>query len=545
MAAAAGGLCFAGFICSALPAGVAAVNDDFGYLRSVVATLQHGRPLTDDWLEPWSAGLSALSALAYTLTGSFQLATQGVQAALAGVAFFALAQLLRGRGTGPTLSLAASAALLTVPTVHWKMLEYTGLILSLPCLLLALLAADRRRWGLFFVIWAVALTTRQSAAAWGMLPLVAAAKAWRESGGAGRWWRPALTVAGGAMVYLLTGIGMNKTHAQVSVMDRMFENLLMSRATELAGIGTLVFIGAAGFGTLLLPTVRRRPQPGYWLMAAGLVAGIAGLIEWHDRIYLEHARYGGAGTAYLPAWLALGATGWLLGRFRLNMAECCAGAAALLLVCLRRDVWDYYLIDVFVFGLFASRSGATTEIASPAATKLRRWVTGLAAASVLGVHGIFIAEFKAETDRRWAAIDLSERALRESRMDVRAIRFLPFGYVGWELFPASLHRTTDGRTEGANFYDYLEEGGHAVRLSAVNRLPGRHADAPEGQPHAVVLEDSYPFLWCGRANFQLIRFAAGPSTASKQPLPEGFIRPVFPLNDAEWAALIAGERPSS
>ena len=71
------------FVFATLPGGVVVMNDDFGYLRSVVATLQHGRPWTDEWLEPWSAGLSVLSALVYLATGSWLLAIQGVQALLA------------------------------------------------------------------------------------------------------------------------------------------------------------------------------------------------------------------------------------------------------------------------------------------------------------------------------------------------------------------------------------------------------------------------------------------------------------------------------
>src|SRR5215468_1977821 len=49
-------------------------NDDFGYLRSIAETIQHGRPWTDDWLEPWAASLSVLSALIFKVTGSFRTA---------------------------------------------------------------------------------------------------------------------------------------------------------------------------------------------------------------------------------------------------------------------------------------------------------------------------------------------------------------------------------------------------------------------------------------------------------------------------------------
>ena len=54
-----------------LPPEAIAINDDFAYLKSVVQTLQHGRPWTNDWLEPWSASLASLSALVFHATGRF------------------------------------------------------------------------------------------------------------------------------------------------------------------------------------------------------------------------------------------------------------------------------------------------------------------------------------------------------------------------------------------------------------------------------------------------------------------------------------------
>src|SRR4051812_26302714 len=72
-----------------LPSGVIAINDDFGYLRSVIQTIQHGRPWTDDWLEPWAASLSLFAGLLFRATGSFSFAIHGLLAGLAGAAFAA------------------------------------------------------------------------------------------------------------------------------------------------------------------------------------------------------------------------------------------------------------------------------------------------------------------------------------------------------------------------------------------------------------------------------------------------------------------------
>ena len=146
-----GGALFGGLIFLLLPASVITLDDDFGYLRSVVETVRRGRPWTDDWLEPWSASISVLAGLVFRFAGSFKLAIHGTLVA-AGVASLVGAVglfLVRGLHAGRAISFAA--LLLTFPTLLWKSVEFTGMSLYLPCLLLALGAAERRRWGWFLL----------------------------------------------------------------------------------------------------------------------------------------------------------------------------------------------------------------------------------------------------------------------------------------------------------------------------------------------------------------------------------------------------------
>ena len=180
-------LAFGLLIFALLPSGLGLLNDDFGYLRSAVETLQRRRPWTDDWLEPWAASLSALAALAYQATGSFQLAIHGSLAALAALTFWGTTRLLLARGSSQTAALLGSFLVLTFPTVLWKTVEFNGMAIYLPCLVLALCAAERRRWGQFLLWWALALATRQSAIIWLAMPLLSLAQSWvtrgREPGG--------------------------------------------------------------------------------------------------------------------------------------------------------------------------------------------------------------------------------------------------------------------------------------------------------------------------------------------------------------------------
>src|SRR5262249_12285325 len=80
-----------------------------------------------------------------------------------------------------------SAVGLTAPTVLVKTVEFGALTLPLPCLLLALLLAERRRWAWFFAVWLAAVASRQSAAAWLALPAWHALAAPRAAGAERRW----------------------------------------------------------------------------------------------------------------------------------------------------------------------------------------------------------------------------------------------------------------------------------------------------------------------------------------------------------------------
>src|SRR5262249_15533735 len=134
----AGAVAFGALILLTLPRCVIAFNDDFGYLRSILHTLRHGRPWTDDWLEPLGAALIWISAKLAAASGSMKVATQGVQCAAAAAAFLATCLLLARRGF-PMLVCPVLAALgSTFPTVLQKTVEFGAQTLALPCLLLCI-----------------------------------------------------------------------------------------------------------------------------------------------------------------------------------------------------------------------------------------------------------------------------------------------------------------------------------------------------------------------------------------------------------------------
>src|SRR5688572_17268813 len=147
-----------------------AFNDDFGYFRSIAATLQHGRPWTDEWLQPWAASLSALSGLIFTVTGNFRVATYGLNAVLTGAMVVFAVKLLRRQDVSLLAASLWVLVFLSFPTMLWKLAEFSAVPLYLTCLLAALWFAGRRQWGLFGVCCLIAFSSRQSALVWLALP---------------------------------------------------------------------------------------------------------------------------------------------------------------------------------------------------------------------------------------------------------------------------------------------------------------------------------------------------------------------------------------
>ncbi len=531
------------FVLALLPPGIIALNDDFAYLRSVVATLQHGRLWTDDWLEPWVAGLSLLSALLFKGTGSFYFATYGLLALLAAAAFFAAGRLLLARNLPIGRTLLLTALGLTFPTLLWKQVQFTGLALYLPCLLVALWAAEARRWVVFGVAWLLAVSTRQSALAWAALPLAAIVVDWRAGGqpGGRQWLAPLLSLAAGGGLYLILGRFMNKTVAQQAITDRMWENWSFSQAQGALLTGGVALLLAAGLGQWAFRGVSV-PQDGQgrrWLWVAGVtVAGIFLLASnVRDHVACEFDTFdSGWGAGYLRVGMALGLAGLALGRFSWRTVPLVGALAALAVLSLRGVIWDYYLLDVVVFGFCAVPPAAPES----AAGLMAKWTPRLAV-GVLALFQVFsVLPLKGTLDRTHALFDLGSRALEEGRLAPQKASFLPFGLMAWYYFPLLVR---DGGTEFADFGGCLEQDTVLIawRYSKPLRgLPGHDTGLPEDRSQVIA---SGKFNYCWFYGVEVMLLPAPPASVrpGKRPYPADYRLPVYPHDDAGWRDLIRGE----
>lgn len=529
-----------------LPAGIAVVNDDFGYLRSVLLTATKHRPWTDDWLEPWAASLSVISALVFKATGSFRLAIHGLQ----GVAFAGLGvavfSVLRQRHYPSLTAALLTFALCLCPTLLWKSLEYTALVIYVPCLVGAIGAATRERWGLFAACACVALASRQSALAWFALPAIAAIQTWRTS--PAEWFNrsrgPLLACLAGGATWAACDFGMNPTHARQVMAGAVWGSFQLKVMLGWLGFALLLGLvcsGAAnGLRWLAVHPVSRNAARGairptwYGLLAVGLIATLIG-VGAHAEVQLEHHLYEGTPALYyLGGWIGLAVIGWLVGPIRLDLRFAGGALASALLVSLRPATWDYYWIDTALLAFFAVSNGGTTATAevSHQPVPRRRTVAGQVAAAVVLVAMLscavkWVDRAKTGLDDQWARVSVLEHSLRAGKILPSELSEASLGFKGWHLYPYFI-TTREGATANlAKFQDYVSEG--SVTLET------RGADNPNPIPHpeTVVGTGIFPIGWKRTKHQFILRRAAG--TAAPMTIDQARFHFVpFPLNDDEW-----------
>lgn len=355
-------LLFGGLVYACLPANVVPIDDDFGYLRSVIKTIQHRRPWTDDWLEPWAASLSSTSALLYVVFGNFYFATYGLLAALAATSFYFCAKLLERR-TSLWFSLVTTTIALTFPTIFWKEIQFTGMAIYIPCLFGGLWAYDQKRWAQFLLFWSIAIGSRQSAITWIALPLFATFTATRTNRAHyadKAVWLPAVTAGAGAALFGLLALGMNKTHAQTVITDHLLDKFSLGSSAMICAIGVGIILVMAGLGTLfstLSSSEATRSihfrQPVVRVILALLVVVVLA-VDPRWRLLWEHTILSGTiGLLYLRTVAILGLLGWMIQGTprRIELVACAAASLALLSI--RGQPWDYYFFDVGAFALFS------------------------------------------------------------------------------------------------------------------------------------------------------------------------------------------------
>lgn len=548
-----------------LPWMVVAIDDDFGYLRSVVETCQRGRPWTYDWLTPWAASMSVLAGSLFKITGSFRFAIHFSLALSGALGFLGLSSYLKEHGVSGAKSLFISLLILSSPTVLFMSVMFTAVALYLGCFWLCLWMYHRKQWGWFFLFWFVAFSGRQSAIVWLALPgWTVLAHAWttktllpRERSA----WYPLLVIAAGGMSLLLLKTGMNPTYGQAIVSSATKGFHPHGGSIALGLLALTAGYGWSGFAALFYDTQARmkaiRSLGSIWRWVALLVVGSAGFFG--ARWFLGHIEFTHSAYAdrLADAWFALfgitAGAGIVLRPVwpRLDMLG--AGIGATLLLALYGGIFDYYYIDGFYWGFAAALLPVSKEIPAPV-----NWANRLGYGLVILVLSVFFLwdvgcylQQKYEMDRVAAINLIYEQSLREGRFKPHEIGMAVFGYVGWRF--ERYYHTHEGRDSAdlAGFQQATDGWNGKQGMGVIMEPPralsrygtwfrGHNSTALKKAANTTVLAElKAPVLWFFEATYFIKRMPDAVSREGRIPFhPESYVERSFPLTDEEWRQLI-------
>lgn len=392
------------------------------------------------------------------------------------------------------------------------------------------------------------MASRPSALAWLVIPAAAGLETAIRGRNIAKIRLPFSVVMLGAGWFLAVRGYANETHAQRFITNHVFAHANLPTFWTNLKIGLWVLAVATGCSSLFHHGLRPRPkQPagiaarlGGIIIAAGLLATLP-LVADSIPLAFEHPFFENEwATGYLRGLVVAAAIGWSIGVPWFRSPLLGASLAALLLVSLRSEVWDYYLIDAALMAFFSVKPGAAGAESAVCAPRVRWAQVSLASALMVGVIGFQMdatGPLKRLVDHRAGADSVLEKALRAGWMKPTELSSAPFGFIGWHLLPYYLTHEGKDSADLGGFCIYVDHDAVDVQIEGVSRAEamtaksGKAAQDP-GHPFSEI----HPRGWFGYARFTLDRSGKQKPAATAVNWSE-YRYITFPLNDAEWREL--------
>jgi len=527
-----------------VPHSVIARNDDFGYLESTVLTIWNGWPTTSEWLEPNNALFSAVTAIAYRISGNFYLSTFGILIAFA-IGNFLLLDAVLARWAPLT---AASRRLLgfaivVSPVYLEKSVSFIGVMPALFFELLALICYARRLYPGFFLSVLAGFLVRESAMMLLALPL--GIVFWRivehDRGGRPPVWQLVLGVVATAAAGFTMKLSLNATWQQINIDYRALDALSLARLGRCLITGAVVSILSYMVFRLVLgvPATRRTLGERVAANPAGSAA-LAILAASSFLVTTPALRFDLPMPSSLNAWsseagvvvllafaaLALGLRRGISLPWRSPLLAAAAGW--IVLVSLHGKWWDYYFFEIELLALLLACESAGRG--APAAEP-RPLARGPAAAlgAVIAINalcGVYLA-FKIARDVE--SIRIFERMTRAGELYPQQLAAAPFGFMGWKLYQPWLQANPGARfTNDAQFMEATDDADTFIRwrLTEAEAPLAECAILRAGEARLVGVRFHYFVYRCGE-------------TSSAIPRLDTTCR-VLPLTEREWELAISG-----
>jgi hypothetical protein len=426
--------------------------DDFGYLNGVIETLAAARPRTDAWLEPYTATMSSLCALAFRITGDFPLSTWGLQSAFVLLNFALAYRLLRGRL--PSRDAAVLTLFAATQPIYWyKCAEFGGNAFTFAFVLAALVASLRGRWIPFFAAAFLAFANRQN----GIVLLILPAFAFFQSEGDGST-RPGdthtrRTIAIGfcafAAAAVILHLGMNTTPAQAQGIYAGLDGARLRNIAQTLATGVFIGLGfLSGFAWLLGSDARgnlranlrrpRLPAAATLILLSLPILGRMPLVEWQAPLIASLDQ--GHRLQYL--FLAVAAPLlWILDRKVLRFdAPLCLCAGFIAINALKGRWFDIYMLDVGLAALFtllarrpAWEAALVVESDPPHGPGRLAWAAWVVISLAIAANLVWAYGFKILADKNRLSNRVYEGLERRGRIGPDAITDATFGHIGWKF----------------------------------------------------------------------------------------------------------------
>lgn len=563
---ASGALLFGLLVWLVLPATVVTYDDDFAYLRSVVETVQRGRPWTYEWLTPWAASLSGLVAVLFKVTGSMSFAVHFSLSLAGAMTYFGLSSVLRNQGVFGWRVPLFCGLLLLLPSVFFMHLMFTSVALYMGCLWLCAWLGMERKWGWFFLFWCIAIASRQSAITWLALPgWLIVADVWRHRRIRFREasvLRPILVISAGAITLLILMKGMNKTSGQQTTFGGLESFLAWGRLWQPLTLGTIALFVGLGLGGIASQFKTSAPRViwgrGQWVFAtlAIVLGGFAGLV-FRELVSGSHSSYrDGISHLYFVFWGGLGGLGLSLIRTRPRWETFFVGLGAFNLLLIYGGVFDYYFNDLIFWGFVSTLAteNGPSEVQALGLKSIFKTTILAGLFFLVGVNLRWLVRFRYEGDRAAGVIKLYETGLRSGKIRPDQIGQDTFGHCGWLL--EDYHRehdsgpsyslgefmlytqTWDGKS-GTGIETELDKKVRKVR----EWLPSHNTSSLiKSKAKKVIHQIEAPVLW-GKysVRYSIVRVEpteSNEATHRSLRMDTYKLNP-FPLDDSEWRAYIS------
>lgn len=532
-------------------------SDDFGYLRSILGTLERGHPYTYEWLAPYGATFSSICALLYRATGNFYASTYGVQA-FCSLLVFTLLQRLLARRVAPWHAALLAAAFACGPICFAKAGDFHGGISTLALTLAAMLAfGSGNAWGFFLAVF-LAFANRQSHIALLLMPAwVAASDLWIRSGrvpvpaghdNAARAFSgpksAAFAIAFIAAAFALHS-RMNLTYAMANAVftDSGHGRLASMTLAGLAGLLVTIFLLALSGAVFLPPldTLRANLRRPAIPLAASAVLLALRLVWPPGLILTDTPMFGWFGwgdvNATLP-WILLAGI-WFADFRLLRPSPCLAAIVGFIGIASLRGVWwDYYFLEIAVLCMVIAVGGAgSSHPVKP--IRLERSVL-VALLLLLVAETGYAYLLRIQMDKQKIAVQSLEKLERRGSARVDRMTGSTFGYAGWKLFDYFLAH--DGKTYGqlADFTGYVRKD----LIKVETGLPWRRAFKAPLSPEAELLDSGTCIVGFARVPYRVADWHGPDSSLPAMGRPmrleaATFRSPRFPLNNREWDEWIA------